>query len=403
MTPNEPVRRRRKTLNDRMIAALPRKRRRYIVADPEQRGLYLRIPPEGPIAFYSVCRDVWKRQVWTRLGDHPTMLVEPARAECRAVTARLREGKPAREPVPVKPHTFRATAEDWYRRTVVAEKHRSGDEIRRCLERYVYPAWSTREFISLRRSDIVALRDVVSDKNGPRQALVVFGILSRIFGWYALRDDAYTNPIVKGMRPKVNGSRERILSDSELAAVWKAAEANGVFGGFIRWCLLTAQRRSVVLNMKWSDIDGNVWTIPRTDEREKRNAGTLELPPQAMAILERLPRLNEYVFPGRGDGPLSGISGFKAKLDARSGTSNWSIHDCRRTARSLLSRANVRPDVAERALGHSVGDAVQQTYDRHDYRAEVGHALRALASLIETIVNPPGEDKKIVRMKAKRS
>jgi integrase len=332
------------------------------------------------------------------------MTVERARSEARTVIERLRAGKPAFEPPPVRPDTFQAVAENWFQRVVVAENHRSRDETRRCLDRYILPVWRDREFISIRRSDIVALRDAISDKHGQRQSLVVFGIISRIFAWFALRSDDFVSPIVRGMRPKVNGSRDRVLSDSELAAVWKTAESSGVFGSFIRWCLLTAQRRSVVLGMKWrSDIDGNVWTIPRTDDREKRNAGTLELPPQAMRILEQLPRLNEYVFPGRADGPLAGISALKAKFDEASGVSDWTIHDLRRTSRSLLSRANVRPDVAERALGHSVGDAVQQTYDRHDYRAEVGHALRALASLIETIVNPPGEDKKIVRMKAKKS
>jgi len=231
----------------------------------------------------------------------------------------------------------------------------------------------------------------------------VFGVISRIFGWFSLRSDDFVNPIVKGMRPTVNESRDRTLSDDELRAVWRTAEASGVFGCAVQWCLLTAQRRSVVLGLKWSDIDGDVWTIPRTDEREKRNAGTLELPPQAMRILERLPRLNEYVFAGRGDGPLAGISGLKAKFDEASGVSDWTIHDLRRTSRSLLSRANVRPDVAERTLGHSVGSAVQQTYDRHDYRTEMGDALRALARLIDTIVNPPGEDKKVVRMKARKS
>jgi integrase len=65
----------------------------------------------------------------------------------------------------------------------------------------------------------------------------------------------------------------------------------------------------------------------------------------------------------------------------------WQLHDLRRTARSLMSRAGVRPDIAERVLGHAI-KGVERVYDRHSYRDEKAHALRALASLIETIVNP---------------
>jgi integrase len=65
----------------------------------------------------------------------------------------------------------------------------------------------------------------------------------------------------------------------------------------------------------------------------------------------------------------------------------WVLHDLRRSARSLMSRAGVRPDIAERVLGHAMKE-VEGTYDRHQYRDEKGHALKALAGLIESIINP---------------
>ena len=66
---------------------------------------------------------------------------------------------------------------------------------------------------------------------------------------------------------------------------------------------------------------------------------------------------------------------------------SWVIHDLRRTARSLMARAGVRPDVAERVMGHAI-QGVEGVYDRHHYREEKATALRKLASLIERIVNP---------------
>ena len=53
-----------------------------------------------------------------------------------------------------------------------------------------------------------------------------------------------------------------------------------------------------------------------------------------------------------------------------------------------MSRAGVRPDIAERTLGHAI-KGIEGIYDRHQYRDEKADALRRLAALIDTIVNPP--------------
>jgi hypothetical protein len=65
----------------------------------------------------------------------------------------------------------------------------------------------------------------------------------------------------------------------------------------------------------------------------------------------------------------------------------WVLHDLPRTARSLMSRAGVRPDIAERVLGHKQ-HGVEGIYDRHRYRDEKADALTRLATLIDGIVNP---------------
>jgi integrase len=65
----------------------------------------------------------------------------------------------------------------------------------------------------------------------------------------------------------------------------------------------------------------------------------------------------------------------------------WTLHDLRRTARSLMARAGVRPDVAERVMGHVIV-GVEGVYDRHSYRDEKADALQRLAALIDSIVHP---------------
>jgi integrase len=166
-----------------------------------------------------------------------------------------------------------------------------------------------------------------------------------------------------------------------------------MFGALIRLLLLTAQRREKILTMRWSDIspDG-VWTIP-TAPREKGNAGSLKLPPQALAIIAAQPRFvgNDFLFAGgRGRYSLD-FSKLKAEFDAVSGVRDWRLHDLRRTARSLMSRAGVLSEHAERVLGHTI-TGVEGVYDRHSYHHEKAATLARLAALIECIVNPSSDN-----------
>ena len=104
----------------------------------------------------------------------------------------------------------------------------------------------------------------------------------------------------------------------------------------------------------------------------------------ALEIINRQPRLNGFVFAGSHGGH------FRAwKQRDRIERNGWTVHDLRRTARSLMSRAGVRPDIAERVLGHTI-KGVEGIYDRHSYGTEKAHALTALAGLIENILRPPG-------------
>jgi integrase len=75
------------------------------------------------------------------------------------------------------------------------------------------------------------------------------------------------------------------------------------------------------------------------------------------------------------------------KLEPAADLKNWRIHDVRRTARTLMARAGVDPDHAERALGHVIG-GVRGTYDRHRFETEKLGAFEALAAQVQRIVDP---------------
>jgi integrase len=119
-----------------------------------------------------------------------------------------------------------------------------------------------------------------------------------------------------------------------------------------------------------------------------------------LAIIQAQPRVGEnpYVFAGRGNGAYD-ISQSKAPFDRKlPKMPHWTLHDLRRTSRSLMSRAGVRPDIAERVMGHAIA-GIEGVYDRHSYREEKADALRRLAMLVDGIVNPRDNVHKLKRIK----
>src|SRR5215472_7518567 len=102
----EPQRRqRRKTLTDKMVLALPRRRKRYFHPDPELPGHGVRVLPEGPSSFYLIARDAFHKQRWVRLGSTAELTIADSREQARAALKRLKAGLTPFEPPPVRPDT----------------------------------------------------------------------------------------------------------------------------------------------------------------------------------------------------------------------------------------------------------------------------------------------------------
>lgn len=255
------------------------------------------------------------------------------------------------------------------------------------------------------RRDIATLLDHVEDNHGPVMADRVLAQVRAMFNWWATRDDAFRSPIVKGMartKPRER-ARKRILSDDEIRALWHATDKSEprVFGSLVRILLLSAQRRDEGAKARRTETNGNVWTIP--GERYKTKTGNVvPLSPQAAATLAALPDVGPYYFTTDGVRPFSGYSKAKAKLDKlllaelrkidpNAKLEPWVLHDLRRTARSLMSRAGVSSRAAEAVLGHVI-PGVEGVYDRHDYTKEKADALTRLGELIERIRAPQGDN-----------
>jgi len=313
-----------------------------------------------------------------------------ARREAKAILGAVAKGgdplSEKRKAETAAANTLKAISEEFFRRE--GSKLRSRKRREKALERLVYPKLGNRPIESIKRSEIVRLLDEIEEENGPHQAQAILTFLSRLLNWHASRDDDFMPPIRRGMgRTKLKEyARKRVLSDDELRAVWRAAEAfPGVYGNLVRFLLLTAARRGEAAKMKRQELAGTDWIIP--PGRMKGNEEHLIPLPKTALVLLKIPNIGDFMFSLDGRKPNNNFAAHKAKLDKMSGVTGWRLHDLRRTARSLMSRAGVAPDIAERCLAHKVG-GIRGIYDRHAYYEEKKHAFEALAGLVERIVEP---------------
>jgi integrase len=366
--------------------------KRRLLWDAIVPGLALRVTDRGAKSFVLVTRYPGAPHPAPRsLGGYGAVSLEDARVKARAWLALIAKGiDPAAAEVERRAETFRAIAEDYFVRK--AKDHRTREWAQAALTRLVYPSLGAKPIDDIGRRDIVRLLDGIEDERGPVMANRTLTIISSLFNWHATRSDTFRSPIVRGMKRVDEQARSRVLSDDELRAIWKATgEYPYPFSRMLRFILLTATRRNEAAHAKRSEIVGAEWTIPAARYKTKIDHA-IPLSKMALAEIEQGPAerpvQSEFIFTQNGKVPASSFERHKLAIDEASGVKGFVLHDCRRTSRTLLSRAGVNADIAERCLGHVIG-GVRGTYDRHEYVEEKAHAFEALAAQIERIVNPP--------------
>jgi integrase len=244
------------------------------------------------------------------------------------------------------------------------------------LDRHVRPRLGNKSIYDLRRSDIADLLTRVSETAGPVAADRILAYVSKAFNWQALRDDTFVNPIVRGMAKTkpIERARRRVLDDEEIRQLWSAL---GRIGGeterYVKALFLTACRRNEVADVRQEEIVGDLLIIPAARYKNKQE--------HVVPLVGDVRRLI-----GDGFGSKN-FSELKNRIDAELDIPHWTFHDLRRTARSLMSRAGVDADIAERCLGHTI-QGVRGIYDRHSFLEEKREAFAKLAGLVERIVNP---------------
>jgi integrase len=192
-----------------------------------------------------------------------------------------------------------------------------------------------------------------------------------------------------------------VLTAGEIKAVHDALAA---MGGPIAACALmmlySGQRRGECANMRRSEINDGVWSLPAAKVKN-RKPHSVPLSRQMLNLIERPPILGDYIFSYRGDMPVTGFSSLKKRVDSITKLeAPWCWHDLRRTCASGMQRLGVRAEVIERALNHRSGvyRSVAGIYQRDPLIEEVSDALARWSDFVERVIN--GETGQVVKLRS---
>ena len=296
-------------------------------------------------------------------------------------------------------YTMAELADEFFQKRVLGVwKH--PNIVRARIEKDIKPSIGHLSVEAVTPRHIEALLQSVVKRGAPTMANDVLRWLKRMFN-HAIKMHMIThNPALAFDVADAGGkeqSRKRNLSRDEIAklfAAMKTAKGFSVENDLcIKLLLALAVRKGELIGASWSefDFDAGIWHLPA--KRTKTEAAiSIPLSDAVMGWFEALKKLSfgsNWVLPARkmqNNVHVSESTLGVALAKIQHGLEPFTIHDMRRTAKTLLASLGVPPHISERCLNHKI-KGVEGVYDGYDYFEERKAALNALSDLLMQLDN----------------
>jgi integrase len=290
---------------------------------------------------------------------------------------------------------YLATRKPEWRPATFKQNERHLNKYARPLHRVQIAAVSQRNIANLLNSIAAEAGDVTANR--------VRASLGAFFGW-VIREGirlpegniaAYTNK-------REEKSRERVLTNAELKAIWSACSDND-FGAIIKLLVLTGQRKKEIGWLRWDEVHDEQIVLPSNRTKNGRTH-IVPLSDAAKAIVSGCRRDGRECVFGRSDTGFGGWNEAKKALDARmtgKPLQHWTLHDLRRTVATRMAELGVQPHIIEAVLNHVGGHkgGVAGIYNRATYDKEKREALNLWAEHVTALI----EGRKAIVVPMKRA
>jgi integrase len=364
-------------------------------------GFGLRIRKMGARSWVAMARLKGSTKVVKRtLGDAETVRIGEAQDAARTWLASIKRGEDPGEAARQRRQAigFRKFVELYCEHQQPRLKQRSYTELRRHLITHAR-SLHRKPAIDVTRQDIVEVLQRLATRV-PTTANHVRASLSALYAWGMKAGLVPANPVVATFRPGEVRSRDRVLTDAELAWIWQASMNTGDHGAIVRLLIATGARRSEVAGMCESELirhsDGSItWTIPG-DRAKNGLPNELILPPWIASLIPACSKNERDLLFGAGARGFNNWAWQKGQLNealkqAGQEMPCWVLHDLRRTFVTRLNDLGVDPHVVESLVNHVSGASkasVAGVYNRSPYRRQKHEALERWCAHIRSLVEP---------------
>ena len=376
--------------------------------DEHTSGLGFRISPGGTKTFFYRYRFAGKNRRYTIDRYSDSFRLSDARTRADELRSYVKRGgdpageeRRARQREAIEVTTFKELAKEFQAIHVSTLRKKTQDEHNRIINNELIPALGKYNVLDITKTQVISMLDKKAIKDDKKtMANRIRARLHSIFEFGMQRGMLKENPVT-GIKPYSTGEtkRERFYDEKEIHILWNAFDSiDEPAGSIMKMLLLTGQRKTETMRMKWEYINGDVWTIPATLAKGKRTHH-VPLSHLALEVLQEMKKLNgdkEYVFssPVKPDEPIQELKRQVKHVrnhadDADNTVDDFRLHDLRRTAATHMAELNVDRTVLGKILNHKgiAGDGlVTAIYDRHDYLNEKKAALQKWAYRLEQII-----------------
>ena len=390
-------------------------------------GFGLRVTDAGGKSFFLRTRSAGGqlRMSWS----YPATSLEVARAEAKAalddaargLDPKARKEAEKRGNAERAENTFGTVAGRFLRQYAEPRLAKATvADYRRILLGKTTEKWAKRPVSAITRADVRGLVDAIVEKGHPIAANNTLAYLSKFFNWCAEKELVEVPPTDRVKKPAPPTVGDRTLSETEIAEVWRAFEAEGgVFADLFKTLLLTGQRRNEVAGMsrvELGGLDGDrpTWEIPK--ERTKNGRPhCIPLSSLARKIIEGRPEVggSGLLFTTTGTTHVSAFSKAKDRIDGHIAKKReqsglpampaWTLHDLRRTMVTMMNEClRIPPHVVEACVNHVSGSAkagVAGVYNKALYLEERKAAFEAWAGFVQGLIAPEEAESNVVKLR----
>jgi integrase len=304
------------------------------------------------------------------IGRYPSMSLAEARKEAKKLLA---------DDTPRSTRITFSKAYEEYKAVISSKKPRTQRDYNRMLGKHLAPLHK-KQLPEITYEDVTSITNELSESE--RNHCLAVG--RTFFKWCVRPPRRYIpHSPLEGVEVKQGKKRKRTLKPEEIVPVWRASERQQYpHGVIVRLLLLTGQRRGEIANLRrpWINEKERIITLPEWVTKNGKEH-TFPYGDMTADILESVPRRNstDLLFPSvRSDErPVSGWSKFKKQMD--DGVGGWTLHDLRRTFRTIHAEIGTPSHIGERLINHvaAVQTDVEAIYDVYKYLPEMRTAMAA--------------------------